>query len=1315
MSDQILQAGEIIGDGYVIERLLGGGGMGQVYLARDPRLDRLVAIKLLHEDVALSEEADSRFRREARALSRVVHPNVVGIHAFGRRDATWYLVMEYVEGYSLEQVLEDGPMPLAEVVHITRQVASGLAEAHALGIIHRDVKPGNILLRPLASGGLLAKVVDFGLARQFEGQQTHVVTQQARILGTPAYMSPEQIQAQPLDGRTDLYALAAMVYQMLTGRLPYHRETLQGLLMAHLVDQPAPIDQRGDATIPQAVQREILRGLEKSPDQRHASVVAFAQALEDAADLTGRVQAGEGLACPGCGVAPVRGGGFCTRCGSAIPLQQCGACGARRQGERYHCSDCGASLLAWPAGASALTAGLRLFSAIVVVCRLRAQGADLQVQADFAGSFAAAIGREGGRAVAVLGQEAVALFGLGGMREGDLATAADAALALPALFATTESGQRPDVSMQIGLELGLVSSRGIGVAWGLAVVGGQAVEAARACALTAPLGGVSAGESAYRDLRGQFESRLEPGSKRPVLVRRRDATAALADYMGRDRHAAWLGRSAELAMLQRLARKSRRDGCLSAVPILGPTSAGKSRLVGELLKKLDESGEPWRLEVARCPPQSGAGAWQPLLDLLRHRLDSVAEGGDLAARMMRLPGLDDGDSEQLHRRVQALLRMVGLDRPPTQEPLQQAVPKPASEAELHAAFEAWGALLQGLCQEKPLVIVVEDLQHARPTTLALIGHIARKCEDSPLLLLLPLRNEHAEAVLAGMQLPALRNSPIELEPLELAEVEALVRSILPGFAPPAALVHAIARFAEGLPGRVEQALDALMDEGVLLPTAQGWHVDRTDVAVGVLERSASELLLRRVGRLAPAERSVLESLAVAGNSAPQGQLVAMRQETLNESDLAKLARAGLLQEARVQPFAGQRQWRLLHPQLGPLLREAMARAPRVALHRAAARWLEAWSGARPPGYGAALASHHLQAGDAPDAARHLLQNARDAVRAFATRDGFDAYCSAADVAAGWLNAHPGDDALRGVLLAALGGIAETGLRIGELDRALLATEHASLAAGDQGPWQLIRLRLQCVRGQILDSKGHPDEAIAALRQAIDTARTRTDGFAVSIFAVSLICMVLQRCGRIAESVAIAEQALLQCDQAEGIDDPELFAGVGRLHTWLGHAASRQKEFAKAQAEYAAASRVFHRIGDDIGAAMAELSTGNVAYRAGQLATAEDVYRDVSSTCEALDDVIGQATAQTNLGNVLLDQGRAQEALAALMASDRLQRRSGRLENLPETLRLQALACVALADPLRGRALAQEALTTAERFGQVAAIAGIRQVLQAIGA
>ena len=1290
-----LQPGDVIGEGFVIERTLGGGGMGQVYLARDPRLDRLVAVKLLHVPTTPGEEADARFRREARALSRIVHPNVVGIHTFGRADGGWFLVMEYVEGQSLETRLRAGPMPLREALAIARQVASGLQEAHALGIVHRDVKPGNVLLRALASGGQIAKVCDFGLARQFQGQETLVLTQEATILGTPSYMAPEQIQGHAVDGRADLYALAVMLYQMLAGRLPFKRDSVQALLIAHLLDEPPPL---GDAA-PEEVEREIRKALSKDPNERHASPLEFVDALDAAANLTARLQKERTTPCPSCDHTVPDGDGFCAKCGSPVPTANCASCGAKRDGERYRCVECGASLVPWTAQAGSVVSGMRTTTAVVLVARLECAEADIAAQADFAGAFATAVAREGGRTTAFVGREAVALWGLGGMADDDVAAAVDAALALSAA-----RGEGQKANVRAGIELGLVASRGVGVVWGTALAAGDTVERARAAAAKCAPGQVTIGEKALREVRGQFEVHGEARGRQRVVLRRRDASLALADYMARDVGRPLVGRDVELGLLLRAARKSRRDGGLVAAIVSGQAEVGKSRLCGEVLRQLETAEGGWRLHVARCGNGDAATSWLGLGDLVRAALPAGPDG-DLLARMRQLPGLDDGDSVRLERRVMALARMLGLT---TASPGASA--EPASEAELQAAFEAWAALVRRLCQQQPTAWVIEGLDYARPSTLSLLGHIARNTEDVPLLMLLPLREDRREAVLAALQLPAARTQTIALEALDPSDTRRLVEEHFEGFEPPAALLDALQRFSDGIPGRVEQALDTLTEEGALAAGPNGWALQSVVQAEGLLERSMSELLARRVSRLAPPERGVLDALALAGGPVPLALLGAMLGRELAETDVVRLQQAGFLVVSRTQRFAGQREIALRMESLAALLQDGVPKPLRTELHKRAATWLRAWEGPPPPQFSALLAWHFQEAGETAEAAEQWLRNAEDALQAFANRDAFEAFAAAVESASQWQAVHPDWPAARLTLMHALVGVAQTGMRCGELAQALSAAERAIALAEHDAALANLRVRARRLRGQVLDGMGRPDDALVALRLAIDDARSQQDGFAASILAISLIAMVLQRRGRHAESVVIAEEALAQCAGTDDVDDAELHAGIGRLRTWLGHAASRSRQFAKARAAYFEAQKAFRRSGDEMGAAMAELSLGNVAYRAGDLAEAERVYRAVSATCTALDDVMGAATADANLGNVLLDVGRHVDALAALRASERTQRRIGRLENLPETLRLIALALAAGHERQAAHAAANEALELAQQFGQSSAVAAIRETM-----
>lgn len=1315
-----LQPGSVIGDGYVIERWLGGGGMGHVYQARDPRLDRLVAVKLLHAEVAASEEAEARFRREARALSRVLHPNVVGIHAFGRHANAWYLVMEYVEGKSLEQLLAQGRLPVATALELTRQVAAGLAEAHALGIVHRDIKPGNVLVRTLASGDLLAKVADFGLARSSDDRATAVVTSKLAILGTPAYMAPEQIQAQPIDGRTDLYALAAMLYHLLTGSLPYPRDSLQATLIAHLIEPPPALPAAVSREVPAGLERELLKALAKKPADRHSNVTAFSAALAALSGGSSAVVVGA-VECPGCSAAAAPGG-FCSQCGTAVPVAFCGICGTPRAGERYSCEGCGSSLLYWPSSAATLVAGLRESAAAVLVARLPTN--DVQDLADWAAGFATAVAREGGRTLALVGSEAIAVFGLGGMRDGDAMRAVDAALAL------TAEAPAHGAAVYAAVEVGAVASRGTGLAWGLAMLGGAAVEAARTAAAharsaaegasAAPGNTVVVGEQAYRELRGLFEIRLVAHPPIRQVLRRRDASLALADYMSRDVARPLVGRAAELTLCLRACRKARRDQGLVVLAATGPAEVGKSRLVGEVLRRLEESGEPWRLELVRASPLELPSGWQPFADLVRDA--AVGDDRQLGMRLSRLPGLDDGDAERGHRRVQALMRMLGLGQREDGE-----APRPASDAELAAAFEAWAALVRGLCATQPVVLVAEDLQYARPVMLSLIAHIARSCEELPLCLVLPLQQESAEATLAALQLPLARITHVAVAPLEAEDTDELAAELLGAMPPPPGLSDALHRYGEGLPGRVEQAIDTLMDEGVLRLSDDGWHLTDPRALAGLLKRSLGELLLRRVGRLAPADRAVLEAVAIAGGSAPQGMIGALLQSEPQPAALERLRQGGLLAESRSQPFAGQREWLLRPEALGPLLLQAMPRSARTPLHHRAAVWLDDWSGNRPATYAARLANHHLLAGDAPDAVRQLLANAQACVRAYATRDGYEGYGAAAEVAQRWLDS--GALQARLPLVQALVGRAETGLRVGELPTALRMALRAAELAGhggefssDQLQMAALRVRARCLAGQILDSQGQPDEALATLGQAVEDARGQPQGYGPSVYAISLIAMVLLRTGRLADAETLARQALAENQsraeshapaggQALAIQsDPQLASGVGRLHTWLGHALARRGEHSQAQQQYLAGLKAFRQGGDDFAAIMTELSLGNLAWRGHRLEDAEIAFRQVWLRCLAVDEVLGAATAQANLGQVLLDRGKPAEALDMLAESERSQRRIGRLEVLAETLRLQGLALHALGRLEEARAAVAKAVAHAEKTGQSALMAAAKETM-----
>ncbi|HXY18490.1 MAG TPA: protein kinase [Gemmatimonadales bacterium] len=272
-----LQPGQQFAGRYEIVRALGAGGMGAVYLAHDRELNEDVAIKMLHAElVGTDETATERLKAETRLARRISHRNVVRTHDFGVCDGACYVTMEFVEGMTVRQLLETrGRLAVASVLALGLQLADALDVAHQQGVVHRDIKPQNLLLDPQ---GVL-KVMDFGVARLVE--RTTVLTQAGMVVGTPAYMSPEQLLAEDVDGRSDLYSAGVVLYECLTGRLPFEANSPISLIAKLLHDDPEPpAALNGD--IPPALSALVLRLLAKKPDERPRSAAELSGLLAQA-------------------------------------------------------------------------------------------------------------------------------------------------------------------------------------------------------------------------------------------------------------------------------------------------------------------------------------------------------------------------------------------------------------------------------------------------------------------------------------------------------------------------------------------------------------------------------------------------------------------------------------------------------------------------------------------------------------------------------------------------------------------------------------------------------------------------------------------------------------------------------------------------------------------------------------------------------------------------------------------------------------------------------------------------------------------------
>jgi serine/threonine-protein kinase len=272
------------GEFIVVDRI-GSGGMGSVYKAEQPSMNRMVAIKVLHPRFVTRDDLVARFRREARAMSQLSHPNTARVYKYGALDdGSVYFVMDYLEGRNLAaEVRENGPMPPERALRLMVQVCGALEEAHRAGIVHRDLKPENIFLTLQGGTTDFPKVLDFGLAKMSEkqmGNGSMMFTQQGMVFGTPEFMSPEQAQGEALDHRSDIYSLALILYELITGKLPFDAKTPLDIMKAHVREAPIPLSQRVSGK-PFWPELEVVmnKALAKQPSDRYETASQFGEAL----------------------------------------------------------------------------------------------------------------------------------------------------------------------------------------------------------------------------------------------------------------------------------------------------------------------------------------------------------------------------------------------------------------------------------------------------------------------------------------------------------------------------------------------------------------------------------------------------------------------------------------------------------------------------------------------------------------------------------------------------------------------------------------------------------------------------------------------------------------------------------------------------------------------------------------------------------------------------------------------------------------------------------------------------------------------------
>lgn len=273
------RVGQVLGDKYELRSLLGTGNMGAVYRAWHPFLEREVAVKILHSDLLGSSEHMSRFHRESRMASGLNHPNIVVVHDGGHaEDGAPYLVQELLDGEDLATMMERGPLDLADAFEITLQLLDALTAAHKAGIVHRDVKPENIFLVKDERGARTVKLVDFGIGKRNTTSEASFMTDPGVAVGTPYYMSPEQVLAHHLDARADIWAVGAVLFHALTGETVFDADSIDALLIKIVRDDPPSLADKRDG-VPPWLSDIVNKALSRDPDQRFREAGDMADAI----------------------------------------------------------------------------------------------------------------------------------------------------------------------------------------------------------------------------------------------------------------------------------------------------------------------------------------------------------------------------------------------------------------------------------------------------------------------------------------------------------------------------------------------------------------------------------------------------------------------------------------------------------------------------------------------------------------------------------------------------------------------------------------------------------------------------------------------------------------------------------------------------------------------------------------------------------------------------------------------------------------------------------------------------------------------------
>lgn len=847
---------------YTILDRIGAGGMGVVYKALDSKLDRVVAIKFLPPHLGNDETARVRFIAEAKAASALDHPNIATIFEIDESpDVGLFIVMAYYPGQSLAERIHQGPLPLPMALDLAVQIGDGLAEAHEHEIVHRDVKPGNIMV---TDEGII-KILDFGLATA-RGKD---MDDSGPILGTVKFMSPERFGYGPVDHRCDIWALGIVLYNMITGRFPFDCTDMMELMTRIQESEPAPF------SAPPDLRDIILTALSKQPAERYpsmrnlvAEIRAFQLKLPALPELRRPERAWEAEA--------------------SLPTTGATSSPAFAAGERRQLSVVSCELAEWP----------------TLVEQLESEQLE-HVLVDYQSLCESAIHPFDGRIAQVLDASLTMHFGLPSAHEDDAVRAVRAGLAIVSGMSALNAAHRRVIPALRRRPLGIR----LGVHTGEIVAGDQRFPsrvgtvtgavgtlANEARGIAAP-GALVITEDTYRLVKGFFNvqplgPRKLPGRVKPTMLYQVLSRTAASDRMAAVTPfglTEFVGRSEELSLLLEQWAAMKENGA-RVVLLGGEAGVGKSRLIDALKHRLAEV--PHRLLEGRCSPYHQNSPLFPIIDLLDRTFELDQPAGAGAKRQQLRAAIASAGVNSARDR-QALVSLFA--RP---SPDNATQPRPASPGQRQDTLRALLRLFLHFSSKEPLLFVVEDLHWADPTTLDFLTQIVDQGSRAPILTILTFRPEFISPWHNRVDL-----NQFMLGPLSHRESMTLIDHVTRGKRLPGEIPKQIVDNADGNALYIEELTKAVLESDALQDRGDGYELARPISSLSI-PMTLRDSLMARLDRLGGA-KDVAQLASVLGRTFSYEWLRSISpfpEHTLRRH-LARLVEAELLYQHGTQPAA----------------------------------------------------------------------------------------------------------------------------------------------------------------------------------------------------------------------------------------------------------------------------------------------------------------------------------------------------------------------------------------------------------------------------